>query len=609
MAYAARLQALRVEGNLTDTAAKRAALTTSMQVTTSKTDRTGSSGQSRARRGARTPTADIAATVHEIEAALLTEFEGDEDFSLGTIRHFARSYGTRGVKEARQYKQRIDTWKAWAASREHAHHTYIPISFLREHALRGDVDSYEDIVKAHHVKKMQLRFRARNSRGDAQNSVAFEAWMLNRVAELYPIDAIDAAGNALYDLLDNGLLGFAVAESEEIQDPAIHIAIDGICDPRSRRYVTFTGALAHMTTAERVMLSHRYGLDRLLYGRTFSEEAIDNYCLSVNQGQLTAEELLRAGTDHVQQKGEGNAVPFSTIRQDIIEMILANPPDEADATVHSSAEKVQFTTVLGGEVALLSLSTEDSTILDGVLPADQQAWVEQVIQSAYPPSGRQHGVRAVISALRNGNLMVEKSLPSHFRITLAPSFYGPGVEDWHRAVASRVMGVDRPLYDQDLDVIIRNRLGSTDLATYMQETVIPLLPDWQSLADVLAELNASPAALRVLMSRHVQPEQLWLYNYRLLALKSEAAVALTAGASIGIPPEGWASHARLLKMFRGDSQRLNQEITRMRIATGERLVARDTGGTLDIYYSPASVSLITTVAHTRRQPTTLIRSR
>jgi hypothetical protein len=277
-------------------------------------------------------------------------------------------------------------------------------------------------------------------------------------------------------------------------------------------------------------------------------------------------------------------VPFSTVRQDIIDVILANPPDPSEIIEPNAG--VRFTTVLGSEVAVLSMPDDESVVLDNVLPADQKVWVDMVIQ-LYPPSTRQRVVQGMLAALQNGNLIVEDNAATRYRLTLSKDFYGTGVEDFHRAAAARAMDVDLPLYTNDLDIIVRNRTGDRDLGTYIEDVVIPLLPNWQNSSAVRTELNATAEASRLLISRHVKPQQMWLYNHRLLAIESPQAAQLLGMALDDRPRPNWVSHAVLLESFGGDSRRLMQA-RRATFSNGERpQLARNVDDRqLDVYYSP-----------------------
>ncbi len=385
--FSARLQQLRDKGILDEHTIKRLALSPDLDIGSITAGNIGNpsprSAHIRKRAGAASrPRAGKAAAVYSTRtpvgrraAALDRDFGDHPDVTPGVINHFARGFPTRAHHELSDYIGRMIRWRSWAIEGDNAAFGKIPESFLRQHALRGDVDSYEDIVRAHRLKILKQRFDAGDKRLEEHARVGVPYWAINRVTTLFPIENIEPAAENLRSLLSAGFLGYAISELSDLQDPSVHIDIDGINDPRTRQYVTFSSALGGLSaqnSQNRVLLAHLYGLDMLIYGRQFTDEQVSNYTgIPVDELSTHWQPIIEQATDLV-AAGAGGTVPFSTIRQDLIALILANPAAET-AVITRKERNSRLVSVVGQQTVSMTHADRDFRRFGIGLPADKWA--------------------------------------------------------------------------------------------------------------------------------------------------------------------------------------------------------------------------------------------
>lgn len=253
---------------------------------------------------------------------------------------------------------RITLWRGWAQLRKNANYNEVPDSFFIEYSERGDVDNFEDIVRANWLKILTTRFRARNSGRPADERNPYQTWMLKIVTGQYPIEQINSAAENLFSMLEHEVLDTTLAELDAIQDPAVHINLDGISDPETRDVVTFSAALEELTGVERVMLAQRLHLDRLIYGRSFSEDQLANYAASQNRELLDESTIRGIALRTVAGSDAESSIPLSRVRDDLVELIRANPASHVEELAVLGRD-YELVTYVGGNAVRMVMSQLD----------------------------------------------------------------------------------------------------------------------------------------------------------------------------------------------------------------------------------------------------------
>lgn len=499
----------------------------------------------------------------------VTERYGDDpDFTPGTVRHLARAHGVRTLRYAREYRDRLALWRTWAASAPTK--TNVTDKFLRELALRGDVAGFDDIERAHTIKDLQLRFRARNRRRvqREQPAVPIEAWMLNRVAALYPHERVSNAANNLFDFLDHGFLVSAVAELSELQSSSLVDVFATICDPRTKRYMTFASALVALTDVEMRAMAHVYDLSLLLYGGEVDENELAMH-LGVSDMRTHVERVLyrqcRELVASCAAKPAARPVVLD-FEQDLIRL---------KGCVVASGPQIRAV-VVGGQEVQMALQAQPTL---STVPVAHRDWLADRVNAVYPPSEQTAAYQAIISSVQNGVLEVQ-STDTGFVLTLQGS--ANDLSEVERAAVAYVAGAGRLMYSgRDIGLQLRSRFETDNLRSYVEQHLHPRLRQWHDIDAALDIVRCTPYALSVTLAFYgAKPHQLRYIDGAVVGVEP-TLVARIAARSYPLAPPGWVSHRLLMQ-----TQDAAKVLKRIIIREQDRTLARSAStGILDVYYA------------------------
>lgn len=195
-------------------------------------------------------------------------------------------------------------------------------------------------------------------------------------------------------------------------------------------------------------------------------------------------------------------------------------------------------------------------------------------------------------------LIVETDGQGRFRIALHPEFYGPGLDDIHRALAANIMGIDWPMYGGNLEPILLGRLDADEngLVEYLQSEVISKLNRWENQAAAMKRIKATSVAMSMLAVLHMQPSQMWTYNGRLLAIDRAEAATITDQDYSEPPASGWESRTNLRASLPVNNRNVVHLAKAAQLKPGERSLHRTGNAILDVYYAPDAAKRIRAVA-------------
>lgn len=462
---------------------------------------------------------DLGDYITRVEA-LEGEFAQDPDFTDNqTLRWFAQMHPTDSRQAVKDYQKRLEQWRGWA---QEASGRTVPDSYLMLRAKQGDLDSYDEVLKAYIVNNLRQRFAAR---GRYRNSEAVvSAWMLNRIAALYQSDELERVAENVSALLEGGILTVGVAELSDFQDPLLQRNVNRITDPRSRRYLTFSAGLQALTPTQRLALAYDHNLTRLLYGAQIT---------AVQIGGLTREDMPEGyGKDYVLPlcadlvgPGKNDPLPFIVVSQDTTSLrySLVTDKPKKEAVQEEPSEVI---TIVGAGVVHLAETGLGTAGFEKLLPPNQNRWLQHRINALYPPSERRQRIQDIENALRSGRLHIQGDKLPAYRLALDDVFYKTSLDDIDRAVAAHVMRVDRLMYGKDLEHMLKNRLETDDLAAHLCAEILPRTGAWMDLETAAREASVTIETIKDI-AEYAHVSRQWRVRGSLLAVSSDIGQHIT----------------------------------------------------------------------------------
>lgn len=510
----------------------------------------------------------------------------DPDLTDANVRWLARQYAENSLDAAVAYKKRLKRYRGWAAAATKSYD--VPDSYLRQRALQGEVNSYDDIAKAYIVKLLKARIHNRNKQRTDGNLIQVENWTFNRLTSLYAADEIEEVGESLIHFIDQGILTSGIAELSDLQDPLIYLDVESMADPGTRRYLTFAEGLASLTSRQRFALIHEYNLTRFLYGRPFTSRQVEAF-LGPNRlggyGKKQVKPLCVRLVDGV--KG-APPVPFSLIQHDVVDIMRADDRAGTREEVKKGGLSEDLMVVIGADVIQLTQASSQEEHVAALLTDDQSRWLQRQINTYCPPLEQAQHKQDIAEAVRSGRVIIDGGPSAPYRLSLAKDFYHASLDQVDRAVIAHVMGVDNLLYGKNLNLTLRYRLGTGDLTAYLLTTILPKIAAWRNIGAALSEVRATPTAFKRLIDP-IETSQLWHARGRLIAVSAQLISHLRQKAYPERPTSAWTSNYDLSRLAAQRQKNLGEVIQRLGIGLAEGAVYKLHGADkLEVFYSPCA---------------------
>ena len=376
--------------------------------------------------------------------ALSDEYAGNPDVNYALIRRFSQGSPSAPREAAEAYLAALAELRAQGDDS-------LSDAQLRSAAKQG-VRSYSEAQKLQQIRLMKDRFKKRISR-TGERAVA--GTVIKHIATLYPIDEIEGTTEAAYKMINAGYLVEARGEAPNLLGE-VDEDLRKIFNPQ-REYVTFTGALGQLSTAERIAFATHHGLGPLMYGVEVSHETA---LFMLSQPGTLAEYYDSVLGPKCQQLNTENptdtALAFSVIQEDLRSFKQHGAPTESIEREYTSLRGIRDATLVVGGHALylydpgIARSPEDSI-------TDQ--WLKSKVASIFPPHEQAAALVRAHEALQSGTIVMAGDGPDNYRVVFSKAITHSDATDLERAVIANSLGLDRLIFNADLTQALHHRLG------------------------------------------------------------------------------------------------------------------------------------------------------